>query len=211
MARDAADLGRRIVRAGRHLTVVVPSGNMAAAEVFKQAIEAEFARNGLPVGANLAGSPWKGVLLKRVGDGVEVKAANPAHFFNNRTAPHLIVAKGFGGSRRSRAAALGGLASRTVTVANEDGSRGRYTLRAQTPIGPLTGAGGRLGRLRATRDSRSGKRALTVPGRGYRAYVRHPGTRGRPSFGAGTRKGRQKAAEAMMAEHRREMMWQFLR
>jgi len=202
----AADVATRMEIRARGLKPASKPALTSAAEVFRVGIEREFARNGLKKGANLAGSPWKGVLTKTLSDGgIEIRAANPAHLFNNPTRSHFIVAAGVGGTRSSRAARLGGRASRTVRIKREDGTVGRFSEGAELPIGPVIAAG-RLAGLRATKSSTRGKKALRFRGV-LRLYGRHPGTRGRPSFGKGRDRVRDAAARKYLAEQRRALNW----
>lgn len=184
---------------------------MVAARKFQAGIEREFARNGLRKGARLAGAPWKGVLLKDLGGSVEIKAANPAHLFNNPTSPRFIVAAGVGGSRSSRAARLGGTASRTVSRTNTDGVRVRYTERSTLPVGPVLGTrlfNNRRGKSARLKPGRTGgKQALSFGGNHPVLYARHPGTRGRRSFGPGRDRTRQEAADAYLTQHRAQLRW----
>jgi len=202
---SVAEFSRAMERAGRSLTGANGAATRAAAEVFRSGITATFAANGLRPGSKLAGTAWKGVLVKSLSDGrVEVKAATPAHLFNNPTSAHIIVAKGVGGSRRSRAARLGSLASRTVRA---DGVR--YTQGSQVAFGPMLGFGGKFAGLRATKDSRRGKQALSFGGSHPVLYARHPGTKGKRSFGPGTDRARRPAAEAYMRAQRRDVLRSF--
>lgn len=203
----AVDVSKMCERAARGVRPANRPALKSAALVFKKGIEGEFARNGLRPGAKLAGSPWKGVLVRDLsgGEQIEVKAANPAHLFNNPTNPRVIVAAGVGGSRRSRAARLGGLGSRTVKTVNAAGETVRYTQQSQIGIGPVLGAGAFRG-LRQTKQSARGKKALTIGGN-LRLYARHPGTRGKRSFGPGRDRVRDAAAREYLAEQRRALNW----
>ena len=203
----ATQVSRRMEHAARGLKPANRPAIKSAALVFRDGIEAEFARNGLRARqSKLAGSPWKGVLVRDLPDGrVEVRAANPAHLFNNPTAAHFVVAAGVGGSRRSRATRLGGLASRTVRTVNAGGERTRYTQQSRLLEGPVSAAGAFRG-LRQTKASARGKKALKIGGN-LRLYARHRGTRGRPSFGAGRDRARDDAARAYLTEQRRALNW----
>ncbi len=181
MARSVADLVSRIERAERTLRDENRVPLRAAAVAFKRGIEGQFAKDGLRVGSTLAGRPWKGVGFEEKSDReVLVRARPPAHLFTNPTSPHLIVPKKIGGSRRSRVARFGAVAS------SRQG-------RSQLPMGPITAAG------------KMGVRAAILPGTGPKAYARHPGTKGTGSFGKGVKASRKPAAEAYMKTRRKEL------
>lgn len=202
MYRSADELSAALERRARGMRPANRPAVLEAAQVFKKGIEAEFSRNGLRVGAKLAGRPWKGVGYNQTGDDtVEIRAKSPAHLFNNPTAPHIIGARGFG-SRAGIARRLGGRASRTRSGVRADGTRFRYSEAAELAVGPISGRG-RLG----ARTSGRGKQALRFGGNHPVAYARHPGTRGRRSFGPGRDKTRPKAARKFLDEHYARLRW----
>lgn len=209
MARRSvsAQVSRRMEQAARGVKPANRPALASAAKVFTHGIEGEFARNGLRArSSRLAGTKWKGVLDRSLqgGEQIEVRAANPAHLFNNPTAAHFIVAAGVGGSRRSRAARLGGLGSRTVKTVNAEGDTVRHTQQSRILEGPVIGS--RLTGLRQTKASAKGKKALTIGGN-LRLYARHRGTRGKPSFGKGRDRVREQAAREYLAQQRRALNW----
>lgn len=199
MATSARDFARRLDTAGRTLTATKTTALRSSSKVFQHGIERSFAQAGLRVGANLAGAPWKGVIVRPLdAERVEIRAANPAHLFNNRTSPHVIAAAGLGGSRSSRAARLGATASRTVRA---DGRR--YTIRAES-AGATGGRGTFTGLRRSARSG--GKRALVFGGGHPFTWARHPGTRGRPAFSRGRDEAKPQAAETFLRAHRDELL-----
>jgi hypothetical protein len=201
-------LVQAISRGKGALTKAYPAANMAAAEVFKGIIEAEFAARGVKAGTTqIARRPWPGVLLRRQTEGrVLVVAAPPIHLWNNPTSEHFIVAKGVGGTRRRRAEALGGVASMTRRV-----NGARVTTASALSEGPGLGIGRLMG-LSQTKDSASGKQALSIPGaQRPRLYARHRGTKGRPTFQSAARRAVPSATKAQAAEMRRTVLWEMMK
>jgi hypothetical protein len=250
MARKsvAAQVSQRMEHAARGVKPANKPALKSAALVFKKGIEGEFSRDGVRVGSEIDRKPWRGIQVRELDESrVQVKAAPGAHLVNNPTAPHFIIAAGVGGTRASRAARLGGSASRTLRgmdittdagdvlsftsgeIARRMGSsrrrntsgrladelgvnivgfrRTRITEQSQILTGPVS-ATGRFRTLAQTKTSARGKKALTIgAGGNLRLYARHPGTKGRGSFGRGRDRARDAAAREYLAEQRRALNW----
>lgn len=157
MARDAADLARKLNAAARATETSARAGVTQASLAAKDLMVDYAQRAGMRPGGRVAGRKWS--------VGFDVKGSRnptslvgfrgPVHLVNNPTAAHFIGARRLG----SRAA-LRQLSTGVGAVAAFGGSNR-----------------GTFGRFRGGR----GKRALTI-GSNVRAYAFHPGTKGKRFF-----------------------------
>lgn len=113
-----------------------------------------------------------------------VRATGPWPLFNNRTSPHLIIARALG--TRSTAQRVSGRLGATVAF----GGTGRGTFRGSTR--EFVGSKRSIAEGRAARA----KRAITTPD-GLRGYAFHPGTRGSQTWQRGVALSQTPVADAM--------------
>jgi hypothetical protein len=116
-----------------------------------------------------------------------VRATGPWPLFNNRTAPHLIIARALG--TRSTAQRVSGRLGATVAF----GGTGRGTFRGSTR--EFVGSKRSIAEGRATRA----KRAITTPD-GLRAYAFHPGTAGSRTWQRGVALAEVPVTDAMQSK-----------
>lgn len=148
-SKDRAELVGKLGKAGAVITG--PRMLQAATNSVKSTLERSAAQSGLRRGSTIARRPWRGVYVRRAGQGMAVGYARPAGLVNNRTRPHVIGARGLG--------------TRT-TIAKR--------VNAASLVGALSG-----GAVSASFKGRSGAKALKFPNGDFAAYAKHRGTAGK--------------------------------
>lgn len=104
-----------------------------------------------------------------------VQARGPWQFIEYDNAPHWITSKYGGGSRKSRAQRLGGMANPRARGNASTSFLGNYE------GGGNPGVGG----------------SVRVPSAGYRRWARHPGTKGKRPFAKGIERARPRVEKLL--------------